>query len=190
MTAMTERLTERRLTLEEFLRLPERKPALEYEHGEVTQKVAPKAKHSVLQTMTAEFINRRMRRRKLAFAFTELRATFSELSRVPDVAVYRWDRIPTDPDGRIADDMREPPDIAIEIISPGQGVNALIRRCVSFVEAGVILAVLIDPRDESASVIRANGAPVVHRRGDTLDLGEAVPALRLNVSALFDALRF
>ena len=43
-------ITERRLTLDEFLALPEEEPALELEpDGTVTQKVSPKGKHSALQ---------------------------------------------------------------------------------------------------------------------------------------------
>ena len=38
-------LTERRTSLEEFLKLPEEKPALEYFDGKVTQKVSPKTRH-------------------------------------------------------------------------------------------------------------------------------------------------
>ena len=42
-------ISQRRLTLAEFLELPEQKPALEYETGAVKQKVSPKAPHSRLQ---------------------------------------------------------------------------------------------------------------------------------------------
>jgi Uma2 family endonuclease len=38
-----------RLTLEEFLKLPETKPASEYIEGEIIQKPMPKIKHSRLQ---------------------------------------------------------------------------------------------------------------------------------------------
>ena len=38
------------LTLEEFLALPEEKPALEYGAGVVTQKVAPLYEHSLLRS--------------------------------------------------------------------------------------------------------------------------------------------
>lgn len=57
-------------------------------------------------------------------------------------------------------------------------------------EAGVLLAVLVDSEDESILIIRTQVAPVVYRRGDRLDLGAAVPDLRIDVAALFDALRF
>jgi hypothetical protein len=126
-----------RMSLEEFLRLPERKPALEYEHGVVTRKVSPKGRHSKLQFWIADQINHQTEPGKIAFAFPELRATFATLSRVPDVAVFRWDRIPRDEQGRVADDFFDPPDVAIEILSPGQRINAQIRRCISFLDAGV-----------------------------------------------------
>ena len=38
-----------RITLEEFLKLPETKPASEYIQGEIIQKPMPKTKHSILQ---------------------------------------------------------------------------------------------------------------------------------------------
>jgi Uma2 family endonuclease len=176
-----------RMTLEEFLRLPERKPALEFDNGEVTRKVSPKGRQSTL-TWLAEEINRQVRPGKQGLAFTELRATFASLSRVPDVAVYRWDRIPRDAHGRVADDFFAPPDIAIEILSPGQRINQQIRRCLSFLAAGVRLAVLVDPQDEMVLIVRPGGQIVALQRGDVLDLGDAIPNLRLDVSAVFDAL--
>jgi Uma2 family endonuclease len=177
-----------RMSIEEFLALPERKPALEFDDGVVTRKVTPKGRHSTLQTWLAQEINHQVRSDKQALAFTELRATFATLSRVPDVAVYRWDRIPRDAQGRVADDFFEPPDIAIEILSPGQRINQQIRRCLSFLAAGVRLAVLIDPQDEMVLLVRPGGQIIALQRGDTLDLADAVPGLRLSVSAIFDAL--
>ncbi len=119
----------RRLTLAEFLRLPEQKPALEFEDGVVTQKVPPRGQHSVLQFSLAERINAFARPRGLAFAFPELRTTFAGASRVPDIAVSRTERIPRLPDGKVANDFLEPPDVAVEIVSPEQRVNQAARRC-------------------------------------------------------------
>src|SRR5947208_16599976 len=97
-------IAEQPLTLEAFLKLPEKKPALEFEDGRATQKVSPKGRHSVLQAKVAEYLNRFAEPRKLAFAFPELRATYAGISLVPDVSVYRWERIPRDEAGRVADD--------------------------------------------------------------------------------------
>ena len=77
------------LTLEEFLELPERKPALEFADGTVTQKVAPKGRHSTLQGRFSDWINHFAVPRRLAYAFPELRTTFGGASYVPDISVYR-----------------------------------------------------------------------------------------------------
>lgn len=178
-----------RMTLAEFLALPEEEPALEFEDGVVIQKVSPKGRHSVLQFAAADAINRITRPRKLAWAFPELRVTFAGMSRVPDVAVYAWQRIPRGEDGTVLDDFWEPPDIAIEILSPGQSTNRLLRRCLSYVANGVRAAVLIDPDDESVIIVRPGGITTGLVAGDMLDLSDIVPELTIPVGALFATLR-
>jgi Uma2 family endonuclease len=79
---------QRRMTLEEFLELPEEKPALEFEDGVVTQKVPPQGKHSGLQYSICAMISQTAGLNKLAWAFPELRTTYGRRSRVPDIAVF------------------------------------------------------------------------------------------------------
>ena len=182
-------ISEKQLTLEEFLRLPERKPELEFEDGEVIQKPVPKGKHSRLQSALAELLNRFGVTRKLACAFPELRATYGGRSYVPDVALYTWDRIPRDPDGRVADDFFEPPDLAVEVVSPRQSVTGLVRRCLWYVGNGVRVALLIDPGDESVLLFRPGGSTVALRGGEQIDLGDVLPGCTLTARELFDSLR-
>lgn len=181
-------ITQRQMTLEKFLALPEKKPALEYEEGRITQKVPPKGKHSALQLEIGQLFNQVGRPRKLARAFTELRVTLEGSSLVPDVAVYRWERIPRDESGEVANDFRELPDIAVEIVSPQQSVNRLIRRCLWFVVHGATAALLVDPADKSVLLFRPGQAMVVMRGTDRIDLGGILPGFQLTVQDLFDAL--
>lgn len=181
-------VAETRRTLEEFLELPEEELPLEFADGVITPKVSPKGKHSALQAELVERLNRSARPRHLARAFPELRATFGGASRVPDVAVYRWDRIPRDTGGRIANDFADPPDIAIEIVSPGQSPNALVRRCLWYVAHRVQMALLVDPADESVLVFRPGERVQVWRGQDRLDLREIIPDFGLTVEELFASL--
>ena len=178
-----------RLTLEAFLALPEKKPALEYEDGRVTQKVSPKGKHGVLQFTVAACVNQFAVPRRLAMAIPELRSTYDDYSRVPDVSVYLWDRIPVDEAGEIANDFYHPPDIAIEITSPGQRINAQVRRCDWFVAHGVRAALLLDPADKSVRVIRPVHPVAVLHGFDPIDLQDILPGFELSVNALFDPLK-
>src|SRR5579864_7186064 len=77
----------RRLTLDEFLALPEEKPALELESdGTVVRKASPQGQHSRLQLAICERINRFAESRRLALAFLELRVLFGGAAYVPDVS--------------------------------------------------------------------------------------------------------
>ena len=107
---------------------------------------------------------------------------------MPDIAVYHWQRIPRTADGKIANDFRAPPDIAIEIVSPEQSTNALIRRSLWYVQHGVGIALLIDPSDESVIRWHAQDPTVVLRRMDGIDFGDAVPGLQFTVAEVFDTL--
>ncbi len=179
---------QRRLTLEEFLELPEEKPAFEYVEGVVSQKVSPQGEHSVVQYGFAEHVNRFARPKKLAWAFPELRATWAGASPVPDVSVYRWERIPRTPAGRVANVFREPPDIAVEIRSPGQRRAGQVERCRWYVAHGVLIALLADPRDESVTRFQEGTPERVLRGSDRIDLDDVLPGFELTVKDLFGAL--
>ena len=183
-------IEQRTMTLDEFLALPEEEPALEFgPDGRVTQKVSPRGKHSRLQGRMVKLIDAFAEPRRLGLAFSELRIVFGGAAYVPDVAVYRWERIPPTPDGEVPDDFTEPPDIAVEIISPGQSVTTLVRKCIWYVEHGVVLALLIDPLDRSVLLFRANAIPRALRTADQIDLTEVLPGFEATVDELFGALK-
>jgi Uma2 family endonuclease len=178
------------MTLEAFLELPDEKPALELEpDGTVVQKVSPKGRHSTLQSYFLETINGFALRQRQARAYPELRTIFGGAAYVPDVSVYRWERIPRDASGVVADDFFEPPDIAIEIVSPGQSVNSLVRRSVWYVDNGVQVALVVDPEDESILLFRRGQPPRVAQGDDAIDLEDVLTGFELTAGRVFAALR-
>jgi Uma2 family endonuclease len=182
-------LAQRPLTLEEFLQLPEEKPALEYLDGEVTRKMSPLGPHGRLQGRLYLRFELFGLERRLASAFPETRVTFGGASFVPDLIVYRWERIPSDERGDVPSYFYEPPDIAVEIASPGQTPEALAERCRWYVEHGVRVALLVLPRTRSARVFRAGTELGPLRGADRIDLGDVLPGFELAVDELFGALR-
>lgn len=141
------------LTLEEFLKLPETKPASEFINGETVQKPMPQGEHSLLQVELCEAINQVAKPRKFARAFPELRCTFGGESIIPDVSVFRWDRIPIEPSGRVANRFEIHPDWAIEILSPDQSQTKVLGNLLHCCGQGTELGWLIDPGEESILVI-------------------------------------
>jgi len=66
------------ITLEEFLKQPETKPASEYINGEVIQKPMPQGKHSAIGTELPSVINQIIKPKEIARAFVELRCVFGD----------------------------------------------------------------------------------------------------------------
>lgn len=176
------------MTLEEFLKLPEQKPALEFEDGRVTQKVSPELPHGVLQLEIGSLFNRALRPDRIGLAFSELRTTFAERSRVPDIAVYRWNRIPRRPEGGLARYPFTPPDVAVEIRSSEQSVASQRRRCRDYVDQGVPLALLVVPEDESVWLFLPNQPEIELRGNATVDFSSVFPGLTLTPAEMFSAL--
>lgn len=140
-------------TLEEFLQLPETKPAGEFINGEITQKPMPQGEHSRLQSKISTAINEVAEASKTAYAFPELRCTFGGNSIVPDISVYRWDRIPLKSSGRVANRFEIPPDWVIEILSPDQSQTKVLSKVLHCIQQGSELGWLIDPEENSVIAV-------------------------------------
>lgn len=177
----------RRMSLDEFLKLPEEDGSLEFDHGLVTQKVAPQADHGSIQPFFWDALNRAGRKTGIGVAFTETRFVTEGWAPVPDVSFYRKERIRVR-DGRRLEDFTEPPDIAVEIASPDQRVSELVRKCARYVEVGVRVTILIDPYDESVFVFRPDQSMRVLRGDDRIALDDVLPGFDLTVRGLFDAI--
>jgi Uma2 family endonuclease len=173
------------LTLTEFLELPETKPALDFLRGEMTQKPMPKGEHSWLQAKICETVNAAVEPQKIALAFPELRCTFGGGSIIPDVSVFRWEKIPRKVSGRIAADFRIPPDWAIEILSSGQSGTQVLEKLFHCIEHGTELGWLLDPKEDSIWTILPGQRVQILNGKTKLPVLEGIP-LQLTVKQVFD----
>jgi len=177
------------MTLDEFLDLPEEEPALEYFDGVVTQKMSPTMRHGALQGGGVVLINLFAVPRKLARAFPEIRTTYAGMSTVPDIVVFRWDRIPTDEHDELPEEVFVHPDVAIEVASPGQTLRSLSERCRWYVEHGVSIALLIDARRRLVHVFRPGQEAIDAMGSEQIDLGDVIDGFGFTPDGLFAALR-
>lgn len=176
------------LTIEEFLKLPETKPASEYLDGEIIQKSMPKTRHSRLQGKLISVVNQVAEERQIAYAFPELRCTFGGRSIVPDVAVLRWGHIEFDGNGEPIDDVLIPPDWTIEILSPDQSSNRVTGNILHCLKYGCQLGWLIDVDDRSILVFQPKQQPELSRGKDDLTVLDKVE-LKLTVEQVFSWLK-
>jgi Uma2 family endonuclease len=156
---VTRSLSVNNLPIEEFLALPETKPASEYIDGQIYQKHMPQFQHSTFQIEIATAINLIGKPQKLAFAFPELRCNFGDVSIVPDIAVMRWANIPFLANKRVANQVPVAPDWIIEILSPDQSPLRVMNKISSAITNGSELGWLISPAQDFIMVYEGDRFP-------------------------------
>jgi Uma2 family endonuclease len=124
----------------------------------------------------------------VALALPELRCTVAERSFVPDIAVFRWDRIPFDTDGEVSNTFEASPDWVIEILSPGQSQTKLMDKLLFCLQHRTQLGWLIDPEERAVICYRPDELPSIRRGMDSLPMLAGVE-LTLTVEVLFGWLK-
>lgn len=170
-------------TLEAFLRLPESKPYREYICGEVIRKPMPTRRHSVLQRFLLVVLHQFLGQTGLGEVFPEIRCIFGptggERALVPDLVVITTEHL-TDDEYHL-----RPPDIAIEILSPRQSRTRLLDRTTFYLQNGVRLVWVIDPRTRTVAVLSPDAESRTLSERETIDGGAVLPGFSLAVADLF-----
>jgi Uma2 family endonuclease len=180
------------LTLEEFLKLPETKPAREYECGEVIKKTMPTGGHAVIQSLLGLLFLQFLRVHPLGQVGSEWRCVFGpqgprRRSYVPDFVFIRAQRLPAD-GSWYNNPFHGAPDIAVEILSPNDRPKRVLRKVLFYLNNGVRIVWLVDPEDRTVTVYTPedlNGIEL--HENDTLDGGDVLPGFSSPVSELFPA---
>lgn len=178
------------ISIDEFLQLPETKPASEYIDGQIIQKPMPQGQHSRIQQKLTSVINTAIEDEHIALALPELRCTFGGRSIIPDIAVFQWARLPVHEDGSIANTFNAPPDWAIEILSPDQSSTRVTSNILHCLDHGCQLGWLIDPNERLVQIYDPDKRLTsLESSEDQLPLPAFAESVSLAVGQLFGWLR-
>lgn len=177
--------TKTRITIDEFLALPETEPPSELIDGEVVQKVSPNLKHSVLALELGALLRDHVRPRRAGIVGVEGRHIARVVGRVylPDVHVTLAGKMPAEAWRGGPIDVA--PDLAIEILSPDDKASLTLDRIDFYFRVGVRLVWIVDPERETVGAYRAGGAGAIHRPPEIIDASPVLPEFRLDLAALF-----
>ena len=106
------------------------------------------------------------------------------LIRIPDVSFIAWERLP----GRVIPDVPFAPfgpDLAVEVLSPGNTAKEMRRKLLDYFESGVRLVWYVDPSKRTAEVVTAPDRSLVLREREVLDGGDVLPGFALPLARLF-----
>jgi len=103
--------------------------------------------------------------------------------RAPDVAFVSRGRAEADDEGFF----EGPPDLAVEVLSPGDTASAVHAKVAQWLDAGCVCVWVVDPQRQSASVCRREVDSDIWQSVTELACEELLPGFRLPVSSLFPA---
>lgn len=108
----------------------------------------------------------------------------SKRVRGPDVTFVSWKSRPerTIPQEQIS---RQVPDLAVEILSPGNTRKEMRIKLKEYFGGGVKLVWIVDPKTRTAEAYTAPDAKTVVPADGTLDGGDVLPGFRLPLGTLF-----
>ncbi|MGD2114095.1 MAG: Uma2 family endonuclease [Acidobacteriota bacterium] len=104
--------------------------------------------------------------------------------RAPDVAFVSAERL--DAGTRRGPYFEGAPDLAVEVLSPGNRRAALRAKIRDYLEAGAKAVWVIDPAARTLTIHRPGHLPEILSKADTVDGGAAVPGFRLPVREIFE----
>jgi Uma2 family endonuclease len=171
--------TQTRLSLEEFLTLPEiDERRLELIDGEVYEKVSPRWGHGRIAIQIGALLD------AVGFASVEPRALIEggadrgPSSPLPDIAFYR-----NNPPGD-GDWMTRPPAVAVEILSLGQSRAAMRAKVDLYLTFGVESVWVVDLEREAVDIYESGIRRTLS--GDEAIESPAAPGFHVTVSKLFE----
>jgi Uma2 family endonuclease len=101
----------------------------------------------------------------------------------PDLAFVSNERIP--PSGIPVAYWPGAPDLAVEVVSPGNSRREIEEKITEYLAAGVRLVWIISPKRRTVTIYRANTEPVTLHESDTLDGQDVIPGFQYSVARIF-----
>ena len=103
--------------------------------------------------------------------------------RAPGVSFVSAERAPQ---GDARDHFpRLAPDLAVEILSPSDRMADALAKIAMYLEAGVRLVWLVDPREQTVTIFRPDATPETLDATMTIDGGDVLPGFAAAVAAMF-----
>lgn len=174
----------KKLTIEEFFALPEGDRPYELVDGQAISKMSPKFFHSRLQKTLLIILDgwaKNKGRVEPEWAI-KLKRNGADWIPVPDLSYASYNRLSSD---WILDEACPvAPELAVEIISPGQTFGDMTEKATDYLQAGVERVWLVDPKSQSITVFYPDTPPKTFR-GSSAITDDLLPGLEITTQQIF-----
>lgn len=170
------------MTADELLRLPDDGWRYELVKGELKKMSPSGARHGNVSANLIASLVPHVRKSRLGLVYASevgfIIARNPDTVRAPDAAFVRSERaIET------AGFFVGPPDVAFEVVSPGDSYSEVEEKTVEWLRGGVLVVVIVDPRRKTVRVHRSTGTTNVE---DVLEIDDVIPGWRAPLAEIFE----
>jgi Uma2 family endonuclease len=176
------------MTAEDFMAADLGEGVFELVQGEVQQYPPAMPEHGRVCVNACFLLETYGRRTKLGYTLSNDSAVVTERDpdtvRGADVCYYSHKRWPRDQVGNKLPPV--PPDLAVEVASPGNRIAAIMKKVAEYLAAGVSLVWVIFPKRGQVLIFRAvDDDAITLRKKDVIQNLPELPGFRCSVSDFF-----
>jgi len=176
-----------RVTADELLRMPDDGFRYEIVRGELRKMTPAGNVHGRVAMSFAWRLARHVEENRLGSVYAAETgfklASNPDTVRAPDAAFVSRARI--EEVGEVEGYWPGAPDLAVEVISPGDLYAEVEDKVFDWLEAGTKMVVVVNPRNRSVTVYRSRTDIAVLSEADTLEGGDIVPGFELAVREIY-----
>jgi Uma2 family endonuclease len=177
----------RQVTADELLHMPDDGFRYELVRGELRRMTPAGSQHGRIAVRITWRLAQHVEANDLGTVYaaeTGFRlSTNPDTVRAPDVAFVSRDRV--EAVGDVEGFWPEAPQLAVEVISPGDSYADVEEKVFDWLDAGTKMVVVVNPRQSSATVYRSPTDITALGEADVLEGGVIVPGFELVVQEIF-----
>lgn len=177
------------ITAEEFMNLPDPPDGSQQElvQGVIVTIPPPKGRHGVCCLKVGRHLGNYVEEKHLGHVTSNDTGFVSERDpdsvRGPDVAYWSSERLPTVPEDRYID---IPPDLAVEVVSPGDVQSRIQAKILHYLKVGVRMVWVVDPELRIVTVYRSLAQMRILEEDATISGEDVLPGFSCPIRRFFD----
>jgi Uma2 family endonuclease len=180
--------TDKLVTAEELWRMPEPLDGCRCElwQGELIQMTPAGGRHGQTTLAVGTILRTFVKGRRLGQVVSNDTGIFTEKDPdtvlAPDLAYWSPQRLPELPEGFV----EVPPDLVVEVISPGDSQSYVHRKVLHYLDHGVALVWVIDPKTRTVTQYRSRRDVCILAEAEEITGGDVLPGFSCRVAEFFE----
>lgn len=180
-------IKEKSYTAEELLRLPDDGTRRELVRGELREMTPAGNEHGYVALRIASRLERHVDANRLGRVYAAETgfkiASDPDTVRAPDAAFVSRERV--EEVGRVEGFWPGAPDLAVEVVSPGDTHAEVVEKSLAWLDAGCRMVLVAEPQRKVVTVYRSREDIRILTEDEAVDGTDVVPGWRLPVAEIF-----